>query len=68
MGHPYCDVIDNSTDFENKLKRVIAVICKRLGKRVGGDVDERLKAESRKRKFLIKSVPSKEVCMCGKCE
>ena len=26
IGHPYIDVIDNSTDFDEKLKRMIAVI------------------------------------------
>ena len=26
VGHPYIDVIDNSTDFDTKLKRMIAVL------------------------------------------
>lgn len=56
VGHPYCDVIDNSTDFENKIHRVIQAICKRLGKRLGVDVDDRLKAQSKKRKFLVKNI------------
>lgn len=25
IGHPYFDVIDNSSDFENKIRRMIAV-------------------------------------------
>ena len=62
MGHPYYDVIDNSTDFENKVRRVIEAICKRLGKRLSVAVDDRLRAQSKKRKFLIASIPADEVC------
>ena len=54
-------MIDNSTDFENKIHRVIMIICRRLGKRLGVDVDDRLKAQSKKRKFLVKSLPPVEV-------
>ena len=63
MGHPYYDIIDNSTDFENKVRRVIEAICKRLGKWLGVAVDDRLKAQSKKRKFLIGSLPADEVCV-----
>lgn len=59
MGHPCCDVIDNSTDFENKLNRVISVVCKRLKKVQGADIDIKrggLEANSRKRKFLVKEI------------
>lgn len=30
IGHPYFDVIDNSSDFENKICRMIAVSIIRL--------------------------------------
>ena len=62
MGHPYFDVVDNSTDFETKIRRVIEVVCKRLGKRgVHLEVNDRLKALSKKRKFLVKSLPDVKV-------
>ncbi len=66
MGHPYFDVIDNSTDFESKIRRVIEVVCKRIGKQLGADIDDRLKAQSKKRKFLVKSLPDSSVseAMC----
>ena len=63
LGHPYLDVIDNTTDFEQKVRRVIEMVCRRMGKRLGVDIDDRLQAQSRKRKFLIKSLPDVEVCM-----
>ncbi len=61
VGHPYFDIVDNSTDFENKIRRVIEAVCRRLGDRVGVDIDERLQAQSRKRKFLIRTVPDIKV-------
>ena len=57
VGHPYCDIIDNTTDFENKICRVIEVVCRRLGKRLGVDIDDRLQAQSKKRKYLVTTVP-----------
>ena len=36
MGHPYYDVIDNSTDFETKIRRVIQVCAFVLYNTVGG--------------------------------
>ena len=59
MGHPYFDVVDNSTDFESKILRVIKLVCKRIN-RVGVEIDERLQAQSKKRKFLVVNVPSIE--------
>lgn len=50
IGHPYYDIIDNSTGFEEKQHRAIASILKRLGLydiRQGKDVV--------KRKFLVSS-------------
>lgn len=43
------------------MRRVLEVICKRLGEKLGVDVDDRLKAMSKKRKFLVKSLPPLEV-------
>ena len=61
VGHPYFDVVDNSTGFEGKIRRVIALICKRIGRQVGADIDDRLKAQSKKRRFLVRSLPDIKV-------
>ena len=57
VGHPYYDVVDNSTTFEGKLVRTISSVCHRLGI----DVGDRLLVESKKRKFLIAIMPSDDV-------
>jgi predicted ATPase len=49
VGHPYYDVIDNNTDFERKVVRMIAAVCTRLGVEAG----DRLSLDSKKRKFLV---------------
>lgn len=49
VGHPYFDVIDNSTDFEGKIRRMIASVCHK----VGLDTGDRLLKNSRKYKFLV---------------
>ena len=61
VGHPYFDLVDNSTDFEKKILRVIKLICQRID-RVGVEihVDERLKEQTKKRKFLVVKVPAPE--------
>eukprot|EP00800_Vazella_pourtalesii_P014040 TRINITY_DN3467_c0_g1_i2.p1 TRINITY_DN3467_c0_g1~~TRINITY_DN3467_c0_g1_i2.p1 ORF type:complete len:285 (+),score=51.79 TRINITY_DN3467_c0_g1_i2:272-1126(+) len=56
VGHPYVEVIDNSTDFDGKIRRVKEAICARIGI----DVGDRLHLESKKRKFLVKSLKSDE--------
>lgn len=56
VGHPYIDVIDNSTDFETKMTRMIDCVCRRMGI----DVGDRLALESRKMKFLVKCLPAHE--------
>ena len=61
VGHPYVDIVDNSTDFEKKIHRVIETVCMRLGNRLGVDRDDRLQAQSRKRLFLVKCVPDIKV-------
>ncbi|KAJ2952574.1 hypothetical protein O0L34_g6897 [Tuta absoluta] len=51
IGHPYFDVIDNSTDFDKKMNRLIACVCQRIGI----DTGDRLNVNSKKRKFLVKA-------------
>uniref|UniRef100_A0A0V0G872 NadR/Ttd14 AAA domain-containing protein n=1 Tax=Triatoma dimidiata TaxID=72491 RepID=A0A0V0G872_TRIDM len=51
VGHPYFDVIDNSTEFEKKIRRMIASICQKMGI----DTGDRLLTNARKRKFLVKA-------------
>lgn len=50
VGHPYFDMIDNSTDFETKLNRMILSVCVKLGI----DVRDRLQNNARKSKFLVR--------------
>ncbi|XP_053625751.1 TRPL translocation defect protein 14 isoform X2 [Plodia interpunctella] len=50
IGHPYFDVIDNSTDFDKKMNRLIACVCQKIGI----DTGDRLNVNSKKRKFLVK--------------
>lgn len=56
VGHPYIDVIDNSTNFESKLKRMIFCVCRRIGI----DTGDRLAKESKKLKFLLASKPPED--------
>lgn len=51
IGHPYFDVIDNSTDFDKKMNRLIACVCQKIGI----DTGDRLNVNSKKRKFLVKT-------------
>lgn len=51
IGHPYFDVIDNSTDFETKINRMLECVCQKLGI----DTGDRLLRTSRKQKFLGKN-------------
>ncbi|KOB74562.1 Uncharacterized protein OBRU01_08942 [Operophtera brumata] len=51
VGHPYFDVIDNSSDFDKKMNRLIACVCQKIGI----DTGDRLNVNSKKRKFLIKT-------------
>ncbi|KAF7495526.2 hypothetical protein SSS_06237 [Sarcoptes scabiei] len=53
VGHPYMDVIDNSTDFDTKMRRMIAALCRRIGI----EADDRLQDESHKIKYLIEGPP-----------
>lgn len=49
IGHPYVDVIDNSTDFETKINRLISAVATKMGINIG----DRLKVNSRKVKFAV---------------
>ncbi|GMR30473.1 hypothetical protein PMAYCL1PPCAC_00668, partial [Pristionchus mayeri] len=51
LGHPYVDVIDNAEtpSFEDKIRRLIEVISDRAGV----EVSDRLKLNSKKRKWLV---------------
>lgn len=53
VGHPYVDVIDNSTDFNNKVRRAIDAVCNKMGL----DTGDRLFPGSIKRKFLVSTLP-----------
>ncbi|XP_072024351.1 TRPL translocation defect protein 14-like [Amphiura filiformis] len=55
VGHPYFDVIDNSTGFERKIARMVAIMCDRMGLTQG----DKIRDNSQKRKFLISSLPDK---------
>ena len=50
LGHPHYRIIDNSTDFNGKMRRLLEVIKKALG------IPEKIEAE---RKFLVHSPPDK---------
>ncbi|XP_052802072.1 TRPL translocation defect protein 14-like [Mya arenaria] len=56
VGHPYYDVVDNSTDFDDKINRMINTVCHRLGI----DTGDRLQRNTRKRKFLVKCMPDEQ--------
>ncbi|CAL1281897.1 unnamed protein product [Larinioides sclopetarius] len=57
VGHPYIDVIDNSTDFDTKLRRLIASVCRRIGI----DTGDRLATNSHKLKFLVSKLALDEM-------
>lgn len=50
VGHPYFDLIDNSSDFETKICRMISSVCLK----VGIDTGDRLLTNARKLKFLVR--------------
>ncbi|XP_076472977.1 TRPL translocation defect protein 14-like [Babylonia areolata] len=54
VGHPYFDVVDNSTGFEGKISRMISIVCTRIGMELG----DRLSPNSVKRKYLVTYIPS----------
>ncbi|CAH1797770.1 unnamed protein product [Owenia fusiformis] len=60
VGHPYYDVIDNTTDFEGKCVRTVAAVCNRLGI----DAGDRLSLDAKKRKFLVAKLPPDLLDVC----
>ncbi|XP_062517089.1 TRPL translocation defect protein 14-like isoform X2 [Corticium candelabrum] len=56
LGHPYYDVIDNSSDFEEKCRRCLSAVSARLGI----DIGDRLMPQSKRLKFLVRALPSNE--------
>jgi len=58
IGHPYVDIIDNGSDFETKINRLISCVCQKMGI----DIGDRLKVNARKVKFVINGpVPDEAV-------
>merc|ERR1711936_1095933 len=47
--HPYVDIIDNRSDFDSKINRLIDLVVKRIGINVG----DRFRPNSRKVKFVV---------------
>lgn len=53
VGHPYYDVIDNSSDFEMKMRRLTKAVTAKL--EISG-AEEWLRQDSRKLKFLVAEI------------
>ena len=51
LGHPYFDLIDNSTSFPEKINRLVRCVAARMGI----DLSDRFDKSSTKRKWLVKS-------------
>jgi len=49
IGHPYVDIIDNSSDFETKINRLISAVALKIGV----DIGDRLSVNAKKIKFAI---------------
>ena len=49
IGHPYVDVIDNGSDFETKINRLISCVALKIGV----DIGDRLNVNAKKIKFAI---------------
>jgi len=50
VGHPYYDVIDNTTEFENKMRKLTKAVTTKLS--ISG-AEDWLRQDSRKLKFLV---------------
>jgi len=50
--HPYVDIIDNRSDFDSKINRLIDLVVKRIGI----DVGDRFRPNSRKVKFVVSGI------------
>jgi len=53
VGHPYIDVIDNSMNFDMKMRTMIEHVCRRIGI----DTKDRLAVGATKHKFKIRRLP-----------
>lgn len=53
IGHPYVDIIDNKTDFESKIHRLISCVAAKMGI----DIGDRLSANAKKVKFALSGLP-----------
>jgi len=49
IGHPYVDIIDNKSDFESKINRLISCVAVKMGI----DIGDRLNVNAKKVKFAI---------------
>jgi len=49
VGHPYVDVVDNSSDFEHKIN----VLIEKVSGSIGLDVGDRLQSDARKLKYVV---------------
>jgi len=49
IGHPYVDIIDNKSDFESKINRLISCVAVKMGI----DVGDRLNVNAKKVKFAV---------------
>jgi len=57
QDHPYVDIIDNRSDFDSKINRLIDLVVKRIGI----DVGDRFKANARKVKFVVSGLPADDL-------
>jgi predicted ATPase len=51
--HPYVDIVDNRSDFDCKVNRLIELVVRRIGL----DVADQLQANARKVKFIVSEMP-----------
>jgi len=62
VGHPYLDIVDNSMDFETKIKTVIS----KVAWSIGIDIGDRLVTGARKLKFVVNGpLPAENVFADG---
>merc|ERR1712025_175699 len=59
IGHPYVDIIDNKSDFESKINRLISCVAVKMGI----DVGDRLNVNAKKSKVCCKRSTAKRQCI-----
>lgn len=58
VGHPYVDIVDNSSDFESKIRCLIS----KVAWTIGIDIGDRLTTGAKKLKFVVNGpLPSEKV-------